>query len=112
MFIQLCDTNGEIHEKGRQHIARLEAAETEGGAHIVRLNAALAEVNTHLAQMNAREALASAHIAHLEAKAAKAMADFQALAAEMRQLRSRRILRLAAVMTRLGRLVAARLKRA
>jgi hypothetical protein len=80
MFSQLCETNRETHERGRQHIAQLEARDSE----------------------------ACAQIAHLEAKAAKAVADFEALEEEVRGFRSWRIIRLALAMVRLGRFLQGR----
>jgi MoaA/NifB/PqqE/SkfB family radical SAM enzyme len=79
---QLCETNGQIHEKGQRHISRLEA----------------------------NESAAAAHIAHLEAKAGKAVADFEALAQEWRRFRSRRFIRLALAVARIGRFLARRFK--
>jgi type I site-specific restriction endonuclease len=79
---QVCETNRQIHEKGQQYIARLEA----------------------------KESVADAHIAHLEAKASKAVADFEALAQEWRRFRSRRIIRLVLAVARISRVFTRRFK--
>jgi Arc/MetJ-type ribon-helix-helix transcriptional regulator len=71
---RLCETNGQIHEKGQRRISRLEA----------------------------NESAAEAHIAHLEAKAGKAVADYEALAQEWQRFRSWRIIRLALAVARIS----------
>ena len=79
---QICETNRQIHEKGQQYIARLEA----------------------------RESAADAHIAHLEAKAGKAVADFEALAREWLWFRSWRIIRMALAVARISQFFTRRFK--
>ena len=128
---QLCETNRRIHEKGLLHISRLEAKESAAAAHIAHLEAkagkavsdfeALAQewhrfrqihekALLHISRLEARESAAAAHIAHLEAKAGKAVSDFEALAQEWRRFRSRRFIRLALAVARIGRFLASRFK--
>jgi hypothetical protein len=111
MFEQLCETNRQIHAKGGQHIAGLEDRIAGLEAYIAQLEAREAGASAYIARLDAREAGATAHIAHLQAKAAKAVADFEALRQETRRFRSRRVVRLALAIVRLGRIGAARLGR-
>ena len=105
MFRQLCETNQEMHEAARAHIAHLEAKASKAVADFEGLQE---EVRRHCRTIH--EA-ACTHIAHLEAKASNAVADFEASQEEVRQFRSWPIIRLALAVVRCGRWFTAPLRR-
>jgi MoaA/NifB/PqqE/SkfB family radical SAM enzyme len=105
MFRQLCETNQEMHEAARAHIAHLEAKASKAVADFEGLQE---EVRRHSRTIH--EA-ACTHIAHLEAKASDAVADFEGLQKDVRQFRSWPIIRLALAVVRCGRWFTAPLRR-